>query len=477
MLGAIAGLVVAFCGMRSIVSLLPPDFPRLTEIVPDLRVLWFTGLVTLATTCLFGFAPAWRSAHRDVAPLLNDASGDSSETPKGRRLRSALVVIEMLLAFVLLVGAALCLSTLWRLQNVAPGFNPHDLVTARLALADQTSPDAAMQTASFYQELLSRIRRLPRIQSASACFALPLSGPTGVTDVEIIGRPIPKADLPRAKANAISTDYFRTMQIAVTKGREFDDRDSRTAPGVAIVNETLARTFFGSDDPIGKRIRPGIADAAGPPLERLIVGVVADIKSDNLGADEIATVYLPHTQCAQPEMTLVVRSAQPSQTLFSDLRDTIDGMEKGSPLYQARQMEDYVFTSMAQPRLNSIVLVAFAALAVALTAIGVYGVMAYTVAQRRHEIGIRLAVGAPSRAVFGLVMGEGVRLTGISLTGGFVCTWVLMRIVHPRYVLGSSDGWILILASALLSLVALSACCIPARRAVRLDPLSALGRR
>ncbi len=475
-IGGCLGLLFALAGTHYIVSLLPPDFPRKGEIAPDMQMLVFTGFVSVITSCLFGFAPAWHSARCKLARVLNDCSRVAEDSPRGRRLRSGLVIIELVLAFILLGGALCLIRTFWQLERVQPGFDAEGLVTVGLALPQQTDGDPIDASAQFYLELRDRLAAQDEIWSAAAVWPLPLTY-RGFADFEVAGRPIAKADLPRTRAHTVTPNYFATMGIPLRRGRDFDARDRRDAPPVVIINETLARTIFPNEDPIGKRIRPGLTDGAAPPMEREIIGIVGDVKGEDLAKD-LMEVYLPHPQCAGGDMTLVLRGTGSDELTLTAVRRVVNGMGKTVPVYQVYRMQHYLAAAVAQARLNSILMGIFAAVAVTLTAIGVYGVMAYSVVQRRHEIGIRLALGAQKFTVIHLILGQGMRLLAWSLVAGGLGTAIVMRSFRLSGY-GATGNEMLTIGSVamLLSLVALVACWLPARRAADLDPLTALGQR
>jgi putative ABC transport system permease protein len=287
-----------------------------------------------------------------------------------------------------------------------------------------------------------------------------------------------KGNLPIAQPFVVTPNFFQTMGIPIKMGRDFDERDNREAPGVVIVSEKFARIFFGNENPIGQRITPTMRDDSGPFIEREIVGIVGDVKANGLNSEDRPQIYLPYPQCAALEMTIVLRSARPPEQLFQVFQHILDDMPKDVPVAQNRTMKQYLIASIAQPRLNSTLLSVFAIVAVTLTAVGVYGVMAYSAAQRQHEIGIRVALGAQKSAIFRLLMHNGVRLVGLSILVGWACTLLATRFVRGfGYGLADAEASTLILVSALLSIIALVACWLPAQRASEVDPLIALGQR
>ena len=477
-IGGFAGLLLAVVGTRYIVSALPNDFPRVNEIAPDLRVLGFTALLTGLTTCLFGVAPGWRCARAKVVPLLRDVGAEFSDTPGGRRARSVLVVVEMVLAFVLLAGACFFIANLARLRAAPLGFNPENVVTVKLFVPDDKDPALAARVAGFADELLTRISQQRGVQSASVISRLPLTDTFTVADFEITGRDIPVAELPLAEPHITSPGYFRTMHIPVKRGRDFDARDRRDAAQVVIVNETLAQRYFPGEDAIGKRIRPGLFSDPAGPLVREIIGVVGDVPASVIGDVRLPQFYLPLSQYMWLDLTLVIRSDVAPNDLLRAVERIIAQVDRGVALGGMSTMEDRVAGAVATPRLNSTLLAAFATVAVVLTAIGVYGVMAYSVAQRRHEIGIRLALGASGRAVFTLVLREGIRLIGCALLLGAALTLAMLPVLQA-FAHGEvrNQVAVIFLSALLLGLIALIACWVPARHASALDPVAALAQR
>ena len=417
-IGGLAGLVLALVATRYIVAALPNDFPRAGEIAPNAEVLGFTLLVTMLTSCVFGVAPGWRSAQTKVSPLLNDASTGISDTPAGRRARNVLVVTEIVLAFVLLAGACFFISNLMRLRAAPLGFDPQGVATAYLAFPDAGEADAGLRVVRFFDEVLARVSQIDGVASASVVSRLPLSGDRTITDFEITGRPMAPPDRPMAQPHIVAPGYFETMRIPVLHGRDFNRTDARDAQQVAIINSTLAERLFPGQDPVGQRITPVMfIDTAGP-AEREIVGVVGDVRSDMLAAEQPLQVYVPLAQCAWREVTLVMRATESIDDLVPEISAIVSQLNDNVPVAAPGVLSERVTGGIATPRLKSILLATFAAMASVLTAIGVYGVMAYSVAQRRHEIGIRLALGAPERTIFRLILTEGMRLTACGLFFG-----------------------------------------------------------
>ena len=475
-LGGCLGLVLALLGTHYIVALLPPDFPRSANITPDFQMLAFTALISVVTSCVFGFAPAWHAAQCELARVLNDCSRGPGGTPRGRRARNALVIAELVLAFILLAGAWTLIRGFFDLQNAPLGFDPRNLVTTQVS-APYNGENAPAKTASFYREVLQRLQKAAGIQSAAAVYPLPFTN-TSFVDFEIEGKKVSKSDLPRARAYVITAGYLETMEIPLKTGRQFDERDQRDAPPTVIINETLARNAFPNENALGKRIRPGLSDGAGMPPEREIVGIVGNIKNDQLAGAPLAAVYLPHPQCSSGEMTIVVRSGADDEAIDVTMKDIVRRLDPAVPVDPSVRMEHYLAASVAQVRLSSILMTIFALTAVVLTGVGVYGVMAYSVAQRRHEIGIRLALGAQKLAVFRLILGEGLRLLGWSLLAGAMCAAILIRVLQSTTPVAAGTEFVTIGSVAVvIFVVALIACWWPAQRAATVDPLMALGQR
>jgi predicted permease len=473
-LGGFAGLLVAIWSIDSLKSFLPSSIPRIDEVSPDVRVLGFTALVSLGVGIFAGLLPAWRASHANLAGSLNESSRGSSEGARGRRTRSALVVIEIVLALVLLASAGLLVESFVRLQNVRPGFDPTNVMTARVALPD-ANYGKPQQAAEFYKKLLARVSTLPGVNAAAAAWWVPLSGSEITFDFNVEERPLPKGQQPLAQVNAATADYFKTMRVPLLKGRAFTDQDDRTAPLVAIVSEGFAKKFFPTEDPIGKRITPnGSVDPGDPPV-REIVGVVADMHLISLRLSPKPQIYLPEQQFAIQGMSIFVRTQIDPQSLTAALRQAVSEIDKDVPVYRPWLLSDYRSQSIAQPRLNATLVGLFAAIALLLAAAGIFGVMSYSVTQRTQEIGIRLALGAQRGDVLGLVIGQGMRLVALGLGFGFVGVLASSRLLRSLlFGVGATDLPVMLSVGMVLAAVAFAACWFPALRASRVDPVTAL---
>lgn len=472
--GALAGLLIAVWGIDSLRGLLPSSIPRIGEISPDVRVLAFSAIVGVGVGILAGILPAWRSSNTNVASALNDAARGSSASG-GRRTRAALVVVEIMLALVLLASAGLLVSSFLRLQKVQPGFDPTNVTTARVTLPDANygKPEQAV---TFTNNLLQSIRAYPGVRDASAAWWIPLSGSEITFDFDIQERPAPKGARPIAQVNVVAVDYFKTLRGPVLRGREFTVQDDLKGPQVAVVNEAFAKEYFPGQDVVGKRITVDGSALPGDPPVREIVGVVANTHLISLQAKPKPQIYIPHGQFPIQNLSLFIRTDGDPKRLNSALAGIVAKLDKDIPVFRARLMEDYVSSSVAQPRLNAILVALFAAIALLLAAAGIFGVMSYAVTQRTHEIGIRLALGAQRRDVWNLIFGEAMKLTAIGVLLGGICVFATHRLLAGLlYGLGASDHFsLLVMVTLLLGVVAIIACWWPARRASGVDPIIAL---
>jgi predicted permease len=471
--GGAGGLLAAIWGLEALRPFLPTNIPRIGELSPDMRVLAFTGIVSLGAGMLAALLPAWRASHPDLTSSLNEISRGSSES-RGVQARSALVVVEIVLALVLLASAGLLVETLLRLQRVQPGFNPSHVMTARIALPEAVYPTPET-TAAFYRNLLDRFSRLPGVDSASAAWWVPLSGSEIEFSFDVQERPLPKAEQPIAQVNVISNDYFKTMRVPLLRGRQFTTRDDQHGKAVMIVTESFAKQFFPGADPVGKHVTVNGSVRSGEPPVREIVGVAGDMHLVSLREAPKPQIYLPHQQFAISSLSIFVRTQIDPNSLSAALRRTVSEVDKDVPIYRTRLLSDYLSQSVAQPRLNAMLVGLFAAISLLLAAAGVFGVMSYSVTQRAKELGIRMALGARRTDVLRLVVKQGMQIVAVGMVlglfGVFACTRLLQSLL---YGVGATDLPTLLSVSLTLSVVALLACLIPALRASRVDPIVAL---
>jgi putative ABC transport system permease protein len=472
--GGLVGLLIAVWGIDSLAFLLPSNLPRASQISPDARVLAFTICISLGVGCLAGLMPAWRASHPNLVSALNESGRGSSESGHGLRVRGVLVVIEIMLALVLLCGAGLLGQSFLRLREVNPGFDPHGVMSVRIALPDAGYAKPA-QAADFYKRLIERVSALPGVTSASSSWWLPLSGSEIAFDVQDEEHPLPESQRPSSQANVVTPEYFKTLHIPLLRGRSFTERDTAAAPLVVVVTESFARKFFPGQDPIGKRITPGGTVGPGKPPVREVVGVVGDAKFITLKADPKPLVYMPLQQFGVQGMSLLVRTSNDPAAILPALRASISELDPNVPLYRPRSLDDYLQLSVAQPRFNALLVGLFSTVALLLAAAGIFGVMSYSVTQRTQEIGIRLALGAQRFDVLRLIVGQGMRLVAIGLASGLLATFALTRLLGGLiYGIGATDLATLVGVSIILGLVAFLACWLPARRASGIDPMVAL---
>jgi putative ABC transport system permease protein len=474
-LGGGLGLLLAQWGTEALIKTVPQNIPRIGTIQLDAAVLGFTLFISLVTGIIFGLVPAWQASHVDLnSSLKSGMRGGGGGENKGR-VRNALIMAEVALALVLLIGAGLLIQSFARLGRVQMGVRTERLLTARVSLPDVAYPKNENVTA-FYDQFLSRIRAIPGVESASTIVPLPLSGSNMTTSFDIQERPLPDGQRAAAPVRIIATDYFKAMGIPLRQGRVFDETDRLESAPVVIVNQRFADKYFPGENVIGKRIMPGFsADDAGEKM-RDIVGVVGNVKHLSLRNEDSPEMYLPRTQIPFGIMSLVIRtSVSNPNALTTSLRKELAALDSTIPLTSVRVFDEYISKSLARARFNTLLLSIFAGTALLLTAIGIYGVMAYSVSQRTNEIGIRIALGAGKNSIFRLVVGQAMALVGISLIVGLVGAFAATRILNSLlFGVGASDPITFIGIVLLVSAVAFIAAWVPARRATRVDPIIAL---
>jgi predicted permease len=471
--GGICGLVVALWGTEFFARLAGDQIPRLAGASLDGRVLAFTLIASIGTGIVFGIAPALQLSRLELTETLKESSRGAGHSSRQNRLRSLLVAAEMTLAVILLTGAGLLIKSLSKLENVNPGFNPHGVISYVVDLPDARYPKSGQQEA-FFRQLFERVRAIPGVESASGTIPLPLSDDAIRTSYQIEGRPVAGSDEPHTHFRAIGLDYFRTMEIPFLQGRDFNANDRGENASVVIVNKEFVAQAFPGENPIGKRIKPGVGSDGKEPW-REIVGVVGDVKHQALNRADTPECYAPEDQVGFGSMYGVVRTSLPPASLISAIREQVKALDKDVPIYRVKSMDDYVAESVALPRLDSTLLGIFAGLALVLAVVGIYGVMSYGVAQRTNEIGIRMTLGAQRADVMGLVLrqGLGVALVGVAIgiAGALGATQLLSKMlfgVSPADPLTFAGVAVALIACALL------ACYVPAWRATRVDPMVAL---
>ncbi|HYU33909.1 MAG TPA: ABC transporter permease [Thermoanaerobaculia bacterium] len=475
------GLLLAVWGVKAIVALNAASIPRVEAIGVDARAVAFTLAVSLVTGLLFGLAPAIHVRGAAFFGSLKEGTARSTAGVVSQWFRRALVVVEITLATLLVIGAGLLLKSFWMLQEVNPGFDPKGVLTFRVALPDATYPEDP-KVIAFWRDLTARLSALPGVEGAAAMSGLPPKRDVNANDTDFEGLPAPPVG-PIQNVDYwqfVTRDYFRTMKIPLVEGRLFEPTDAAGSPGVAIVNQTLAKTFWPHQSAIGRRLRaPGPDD--NPPPWLTVVGVVADVKQGGLDQKTGTELYFLQDQTAEAvggsadTMNLVVRTERDPLTLADMVRQEVRRMDPALPLAGMRPMSEVLFESIASPRLLMVLVMLFAAVALVLAAIGTYGVLSYAVEQRTREIGIRMALGAQVGQVLRMILSQGAVLAGIGLALGVVGALALQRVLASLlFGTAPTDPLIFGLVVALLAAVSLLACWWPARRAARVDPLVAL---
>jgi putative ABC transport system permease protein len=422
------------------------------------------------TVLLFGLAPAVQSSKPDLVVALKEG-GQRSGAFQGQRLRSTLVIVEVALSLMLVISAGLMIRSFLRLQRVDPGFKPDNVLTMRISLPGVKYADGKKATA-FFEEAQEKIKNLPGVQSVGATSRLALKGYDWTGDFTIEGRS-PEEFGREVRHKTITPDYFRTMGIPLISGRFFDVSDTEKAPPVVIINEALARRYFGDEDPVNKRLKFVKPEQQGE--WHTIIGIAENEKQDGLGLEVKPEIYRSHLQSAESEMTFVVRTASDPKMLIGPVRDGIHSLDKDLPPYEIKTMSDVLYDSVARERFTTLLLATFAAVALILAAVGIYGVMSYTVAQRTHEIGVRMALGAQPGDVLKVVIKRGMTLALTGVAVGLMAAFGLTRVMSSLlFGVSATDPLTFALLGFLLAGVALMACYIPARRAMKVDPMIAL---
>lgn len=473
LIGGTLGLLFAVWGVPALIGISSNSIPRATEIGINLRVLFFTMVISLVTGIVFGIAPALRSSSSHSAAALREGRRGTTGSVLHQRLLSGLVVSEVAIALVLLAAAGLMIRSFLSITKVSPGFNPKGVLTLGIGLSSKY-PDIQKQ-AVFYENLLAKVRAMPGVQSAAGIIRIPMAGFNASTGFTIQGKPVQIGSEPTADYRAVTGDYFKTMGIPLLEGRDFTERDNRDAADAIVINALLADRFFASEDPIGKRIQI----FPDPARWREVVGVVGDVRLQGFDAEVNPTLYVPMAQNPYPaalrNVFLTVRTEGEPKALVPGIRSELRSLDREVPISQIQTMEEVVRSSLAQRRLSMSLLVVFAALATALAAVGIYGVMAYIVAGRTHEIGIRMAMGAQPAEVLRMILRDGGKLTGMGVGIGLAASVVLTRALSSLlYGVSASDPITFGAISLLLICAAMLASYIPARRAAAVDPMEAL---
>jgi predicted permease len=468
--GGALGLLVAYWGLDALRGLGPGNIPRLQDVGMDLRVLSFTFGVAVLTGVLFGLAPALRGSRVNLSETLKE--GGRSSVGGGQRLRSALVVVEIALSLVLLVGAGLLVRSFMRVQQVEPGFDARNVLSMRLSVAGTSY--AGERSGEFFRELLTRVRRLPGVESAGAASILPLGGGIGWGTITIEGHAAANGqEQIQADQRIAGAGYFETMRVPLAGGRYFGEQDTAESPKVAIIDENMARTYWPNTDPVGRRFKRGDLDDDSPWLT--VVGVVASVKQYALDTDSRVTFYTPHAQSPSGTMYVVARTSVEPSSLAPAVTKEARALDANVPAFDVKTMEQRLSDSLARRRFAMTALGLFALVAMALAAVGIYGVMSYAVAQRTREIGVRVALGAQTSDVLGLVIRQGMLLAALGIALGLVGAAGVTRVMGSLlFGVGATDPLTFASIALLLGAAALLACYVPARRAAKVDPMVAL---
>ncbi|HSB27743.1 MAG TPA: ABC transporter permease [Pyrinomonadaceae bacterium] len=475
-IGGVAGLLVAFWGVRLLVALIPKDTPRIEEIALDYRVVIFTLGISLLTGILFGLFPALQASKTDLNEALKEAGRGGVDGPRRLRLRNALVVSEFALALVLLIGAGLLMKSFQRLQVVNPGFQPAKLLTMRLALPE-SKYDKLASSRAFFEQLFQRVEVHSEVESIGAINVLPFSGSGGDRSFTIEGREVPEGQpRPDEQVRFVSVGYFKTMEIPLLKGRDLTNQDVAGSTPVVIINQAMGRKFWPDGDALGKRI----FFSRREPKMYEIVGIVGNVKHRGLDLEDKPEFYIPALQplfadANIPPMYLVVRTKGEPDSVTALLRNEVSSIDPEQALSNVLTMEQRISESVAPRRFNMFLLALFAGLALLLASVGIYGIMTFSVTQRTHEIGVRIALGARSADVFRMVLRNGFTLALIGVALGLALAFATTRVLSSLlFGVSATDPWIFVIDALLLIAVSLVACYVPARRATRVNPLEAL---
>jgi putative ABC transport system permease protein len=473
--GAILAVPLASMAVKLFLRVSPQDVPRMGNSTVDGSVVLFTAGLAVLTSIIFGLAPALRSATPNLSQFMKEGGRGTSAGSSHQRLRSILVIAETALGLVLLVTAGLLLRSFHRLLQVDPGFDPEHVLTFSFDLPD--AKYSQEQQIRFYHDFLAKLRSLPGVAAAGGLSPLPLSGDNFIISFQIEGHPVAEADEPSADTRFASPEIFRTLGIPLIAGRDFNERDDLQSPRVVIVNEAFAKRFFPNENPLGKLITPGLREH-GKKVARQIVGVVGDVRHKALSEEVTPEYYLPYSQIPGSGMSICLRASGDPTGLTSAARSTLFSMDPDLPIYDVKTMTNYVAASVAQPRLHALLLEGFAALALVLTTIGIYGVVAYSVVQRTQEIGIRMTLGASRGDVLKMVLHSGLRLVGlgilIGVLGAAVVTRSFSSLSGLLFQVKPLDTMTFVSVTAILIVVSLLASYIPAWRATRVDPMKAV---
>jgi putative ABC transport system permease protein len=473
LLGGAFALLLAHWGVQILLRLAPTDVPRLQQAHIDSIVILFTGIASILCALFLGLVPVLQLSRLQVAGAVKEGSRGQTQGATHARWGAELVVSQIAATVVLLVGAALLMQTLVRLLRVAPGFQSDHVLSFR---ANMPEAYTGGQQQAFYHQLVDRLRQFPGVQSASSVFAVPLGHIGFDISYGIEGRDIPESDLPGTRFNVAEPQFFRTLGIPLLNGRDFTARDDLQAPPVIIINEALARAVFANENPIGKRLRPGVSNGYPESPWRTVIAVVRNVQGQDLRTPPLPELWVPLSQCPNlGSMTFVARTTVDPHSLVSYAQSQAAAIDRSIPLYSIKTLDEYRSASVAQPRFQASLLAAFAILSMLVAAVGLYGAISYSVTQRRLEWGIRLALGAQRGDILRSVLRQGATLATLGVTFGLLVSLVVARLLSSLlFGVTARDPSTFAAVAALLGLVALLASYVPARRATRVDPIQAL---
>nr|QEO73631.1 hypothetical protein [uncultured bacterium] len=469
LLGGALGLLLAFLFLRPLVALSPVTFPGFQQVAIDLRVLGFTLALSVLTGILFGFVPALRQSDAYLGNVLRQAGTRASGGRQNRRLQGFLVVGEVALVLLLLVGSGLTIKSFLKLQRVDPGFDTSNMLAMQLMLSNTRYPDTE-QRADVVRRFLERVSAVPGVVSASTATVLPLGDPTVSTAFSVEGRPAAPGEVMITNHRIVSASYFDTIRLPFFQGEAFRDTDGGESGGVVVVSKEFARRYWPGQSPLGKRVKQGPLDSDRPWMR--VVGVVEDVRDSALNEDVGTAWYVPYTLLDIRGFRLIVRTAGDPMSFLPAVRKALREVDPEQPISHVATVDEMVSGTLAKERFNTFLLSIFAGMGLVLASMGIYGVMSYSVSQRVHEIGVRMALGAEGRQVLLLVLRQGLALTLLGLGLGLLGSLALPRVfARLLFEVDPADPAILAATSLILTTVAALAIYVPARRATRVDPL------
>jgi putative ABC transport system permease protein len=472
-IGGVLGILVGALGVIGLKHLISTDMLPGVNIGVDRNVMLFTAAMVVLVAIAFGLVPAWQASQPRVQETLKEGGRSATSSPAQHRLRGVLAMAETALALILLVGAGLMMKSMYRLLKVNPGFQSDHVLAMEMDLRTaQYSKSPAI--INFWQQLLEKVRAISGVENAAIGTAVPLTGSHNRADITIEGIPVPDiGTFPHPDYHYISADYTSVLNIPLMRGRNFTGADTETAALVGLINTTMARRYWPNEDPVGKRFHWGRPGSKDPWIT--IVGVVGDTKLYGLANPSRLEIYLPFRQEPQTDMYLILRSAVDPASLISSVRSAVAAIDRDQPVFSVITMRQLIDNSVSTPHLTLVLLGLFSGLALVLAAIGIYGVISYSVQQRTHEIGIRMALGAQRSNVLRLVVGQAVKLAALGIVIGMTAALGLMRLITSLlFGVSANDPLTFTAAALVLLFVAIVACYIPARRAIAVDPMNAL---